>query len=72
MSTISSSSCLGAGTPWSEEWHWHLAPNCGAGISDTLGMEDAGASPPSTLEGQLVAHHWSGAVGGREMSPVLG
>ena len=27
--------------------HQHLACVCGTGISDTLGMEDAGASPPS-------------------------
>ena len=53
MSTVSSSSCLRAGTPWSEEWHWFLAPIYGTDISDTLGMEDTGASPPSAA-----ACHW--------------
>ena len=77
MAAVSSSISLRVGTPWSEEQHWHLAPICGTGISDTLGMEDAGAGPLSTtptagqyvtsLEGWLVAHHWSGAVGDKEV-----
>ena len=49
MSAISSSSCLGMGTPWSEEWCKHFAPACGAGIFDILGMEDAGAGPLSAM-----------------------
>ena len=44
---------LGVGTPWLKEWHWHFVPTCGAGISDTLGMEAAGASPLSAM-----AHSW--------------
>ena len=40
-------SCLRAGTPWYEEWHQHFAPTCGAGITNTLGMEAAGAGPLS-------------------------
>ena len=50
---ISSSSCPGVGTPWSEEWHQCFMPACDADISDTLGMEAAGAGSPSAM-----AHNW--------------
>ena len=53
MSVISFSSCLGPGTPWSKEWCWCLAPICGTGISNTLGMEDTDAGPPSAT-----THNW--------------
>ena len=54
MSSIFSSSCFGVGTHWSKEWHQDFAPTCGAGISDILWMETAGAGPLSAI-----AHSWA-------------
>ena len=56
-SAVSSSSCLGIYTPWSDEWHCHFMPVRDAGISDTLGMEAADVSSlPATACGWVVAN----------------
>ena len=63
ISTVPSSSCLGVGILWSEEWHCCFMPVCGGVISETLGRGAAGASPLSAM-----AHNWAVANIPRSMA----
>ena len=78
-STISSSSCFGAGTPWSEEWHWLWCPSVVQAsemhlrcrlLASVLHLPQPTAGWwPTSWGGQLAAHCWSGAVVGTEVYP---
>ena len=81
-SAISFSSCFGARTPWSKEWHWWFdAPINGDGVPNcTWGWRLLASAPPvyhssqlgSSLhpqEGQLAAHCQSGSCSGYRCVP---